>query len=187
MVIDEKQVKLKNGLEVMLKCPQEGDAAELLDFTRTVHAETEFMPRTLSEIEGITSGQQSETLAAIRSSERSVMIAAFLDEEIIGYCIVDAVSDKVKFSHRAGLVISVKKRFWNMGLGSALLDAATDFAFDAGFGQIEADVVSKNALGISIFRHNGFITAGMLPRAQKLTDGGYNDYICFVKYFKKRG
>ncbi|MDE6000867.1 MAG: GNAT family N-acetyltransferase [Clostridia bacterium] len=185
MVIEEKQVQLKNGLQVTFKCPQENDAAELLDFMRTVHAETEFMPRTLSEIEGITREQQGETLSAICNSERSVMLAAFLDEEIIGYCIVDSVSDKTKFAHRAGLVISVKKRFWNIGLGSALLESACEFAFGAGFGQVEADVVSKNVLGIQMFKHSGFITAGMLPRAQKLMDGTYNDYICFVKYFKR--
>ncbi|MDE6598187.1 MAG: GNAT family N-acetyltransferase [Clostridia bacterium] len=185
MVIDERQVKLKNGIEVTFKCPQEGDCPELLDFMRTVHSETEFMPRTLSEIDGITSEQQGETLAAISESEQAVMIAAFLDEEIIGYCVVDAISEKSKFAHRAGLVISVKKRFWNIGLGTALLNAATEFAFSAGFGQVEADVVSKNALGISMFRHNGFITAGMLPRAQRLSDGTYNDYISFVKYYKK--
>ena len=112
------------------------------------------------------------------------MVAAFLDEEIIGYCVVDAISKKEKFAHRAGLVISVKKLYWNLGLGSALLDCAVELAAEAGFGQIEADVVSKNALGITMFKHHGFSTAGMLPHAQKLMDGTYNDYICFVKYFK---
>ena len=185
MIIDEKQVKLKNGLEVTFKSPKAEDAAELLDFMRTVHAETEYMPRTLAEIEEITREQQGETLSAICEAESSQMIAAFFDEEIVGYCIVDAISDKSKFAHRAGVLVSVKKRFWNMGLGSALLDCATDFAFGAGFGQVEADVVDRNALGISMFKHSGFITAGMLPRAQKLSDGTYNNYICFVKYFKK--
>ena len=185
MVIDEKQIRLKNGIEVTLKCPQERDCPELVYFMRTVHSETEFMPRTLSEIDGITVEQQNETIAAINDSACSVMIAAFFDEEIIGYCVVDVISDKSKFAHRAGLVISVKKMFWNMGLGTALLNAATEFAFSAGFEQVEADVVSRNALGISMFKHNGFITAGMLPRAQRLSDGTYNDYISFIKYFKK--
>ncbi len=186
MIIEEKKIKLKNGLEVTFKSPQENDAAELLDFMRTVHAETEFMPRSFEEVEGITADQQCETLRFICDSERSAMIAAFLDEEIIGYCVVDKLSDKAKFAHRAGLILSVKKHYWNLGLGTALLDAATEFAQDADFGQLEAETVSVNALGISMFRHNGFITAGMIPHAQKLADGSYYDYICFIKYFKNR-
>ncbi len=69
-----------------------------------------------------------------------------------------------KVKHRAEFGIAIDKNYWGIGIGQALTAACISFSNDAGYSQLELEVVSDNEGAISLYRKMGFIEFGRNPR-----------------------
>ena len=116
MIIPETAVTLKDGTKVILRSPQRRDAAQLNEYLRLTSGETHYMVRYPEECDRTLEAAQKR-LWAVTDHERSFMLAAFLDGELVGNCGINAMSDHFKMRHRASLGISIKKKAWGLGLG----------------------------------------------------------------------
>lgn len=183
MKMKEKQVTLKDGTSAVLKSVDENEAEPLLAFMNKVYSETDFLALTAREVAAIDVNRQQATIAAYDKAKRGIMLAAYVNGEIVANCTVNMPA-KEKESHRAGFGIAVKSEYRNKGLGAALLSTAIDFAQKVGYEQLEADTVTENVNALLLYQKLGFEAVGRFPRACKLADGAYRDYIRFVKYFK---
>ena len=114
--------------------------------------------------------------------ERSFMLAAFLDGELVGNCGVNAMSDHFKMRHRASLGISIKKKAWGLGLGTLLMEKALEQAKENGFTQVELGVFADNDRARYLYRKLGFTEMGCIPKAFCLKDGTYRDEVQMVKF-----
>ena len=114
MIIPETAVTLKDGTKVILRSPQPRDAAQLNEYLRLTSGETHYMVRYPEECDQTLEAAQKR-LQAMEDHERSFMLAAFLDGELVGNCGVNAMSDHFKMRHRASLGISIKKKAWGVG------------------------------------------------------------------------
>ncbi|MFR1260792.1 MAG: GNAT family N-acetyltransferase [Oscillospiraceae bacterium] len=95
MIIPETAVTLKDGTKVILRSPQRRDAAQLNEYLRLTSGETHYMVRYPEECDRTLEAAQKR-LWAVTDHERSFMLAAFLDGELVGNCGINAMSDHFK-------------------------------------------------------------------------------------------
>lgn len=170
MIIQEKTIILKNGKKCVIKSPDLPDAKKMLNYLKKTSSETDFMVRYPEEIT-MNVEEEEKFLAAIREKPRSVMIGAFIDNELVGNSSIAMVEEKIKFQHRATFGIAVLKEAWELGIGTSLLSEIIAFARDAGYEQIELEVVSKNIRAVNLYKKYGFVIYGTRDNAFKFKDG----------------
>ena len=105
---------------------------------------------------------------------------ALISGEIVGSCGLAPVADNLKTKHRGRLGISVRKKYWGIGIGSLLLREILSFAKEHGIEQVELSVYSDNLRAQKLYERFGFIEWGRLSNAYKLKDGSYRDEINMV-------
>ena len=179
MLIEAKEIQLKNGQRVTLKSPSGKEAGALLEHIRKTSAETHFMSRYPEEI-SLTQEEEEQFLENILQDADNFMISAFMDGELVGNVSVHCIQDLLKYRHRAGMGISVCKKVWNMGLGTVLVKEALSVAAKTSFEQIELGVFSDNRRALHLYEKVGFQKVGRIPGAFKLKDGTYCDEIQMV-------
>ena len=90
---------------------------------------------------------------------------------------IGTVGRKYKVKHRAELGISVLKEYWGLGLGKALTKACIECAKEAGYSQLELNVVAENNAAISLYRSLGFVEFGRNPKGFNSRISGYQELV----------
>jgi ribosomal protein S18 acetylase RimI-like enzyme len=90
---------------------------------------------------------------------------------------IGAVGTKYKVKHRAEFGISILKEYWGLGLGRALTEACIQCARDAGYVQMELNVVSENKRAISLYQNLGFAEFGRNPKGFLSRTSGFQELI----------
>ena len=171
-----KIILLKDGRECCLRNGTENDAQEVLDVFNLTHAETDYL-LTYPDENSFTVEQESSFLKAKTESSNEIEIIAVVDGKIAGTAGIDAVGNKYKTKHRAEFGIGIAKEFWGLGLGRALTGACIECATEAGYTQLELDVVSDNASAISLYKKVGFVEYGRNPKGFNSRISGYQELI----------
>ena len=79
-----------------------------------------------------------------------------------------------RMRHRAELGISVRKEYWNQGLGSRMMEQLITYAENSGIEVISLDVRADNAAAIHLYRKYGFRTIGTFPAYFRIGDQYYD-------------
>lgn len=147
-------------MSLIIEKARPGDAAALLEYLKAVGGESdnltfgaEGIPATLEEEETFLQKQAAQT--------RNVMLLAQENGEIVGDGHIEAFSRRM--SHRAGLGITVRKRAWGRGIGSALMERLIAHAREQKIEIIELQVRSDNARAIRLYQKFGFVKIGHYP------------------------
>lgn len=136
MIIESKELTLKNGLTVTLRSPQISDVRKLLEHKRKTSEETYFMARYPEEITN-DEEREKKRVQSINTDKDDFMIAAFINEKMIGNAGVQKVRESMKYCHRGNLEISIQEQFCNAGLGTVMLQECLEWAKKTSFEQIE--------------------------------------------------
>ena len=180
MNYQEKTFLLKNGRSCLLRGPEEADAELLAGYLKTISAETRNVVREPEEVR-ISVEEEAEFIRKNRENDRALMLLAFVDGRLAGNASFHAVSSWTRVRHRCSMGISVYQEFWGMGIGTALMGEILRCAGDAGFEQMELEVVSANEAAVGLYRKFGFETTGTVPHAFRYQDGTYADFLFMVK------
>lgn len=121
--------------------------------------------------------QESQFLKEKAESENEIEIIAVVNGVVAGTAGIEAVGTKYKVRHRAELGISVAKEFWGLGIGCALMDACIECARQAGYVQLELDVVSENSRAISMYEKAGFEEYGRNPKGFNSRITGFQEIV----------
>lgn len=183
MVFQDKKVILINEKECFLRSPDVVDAEMLLEYLKQTSSETDYMIRYPEEIT-MSIVDEGNFLKAVRENPNSVMISAFVDDKLVGNASINRISDMIKLSHRATFGIAILKEFWQLGIGTVLLTEIIDCAKQAGFEQLELEVVKTNYKAIRLYEQFGFEIYGTRENAFKLKDGSYCAEYLMVKKIK---
>ena len=175
-----KTVRLNNGKECVLRSPGPEDAQGMLDYLRTTSGETVFLLRTPEEV-AMTAEEEAEFLRAALQNPSAIMIAAVIDGRIVGNTGLSGIGSRSKVRHRATIGIAVEKAYWGLGIGSCLMTEAIAWAKDAGYEQIELEVIETNESAVRLYSKYGFEKFGRRERAFKLKDGTYCDELLMMK------
>lgn len=171
-----KIILLKDGRKYCLRNGTENDAHEVLDVFNLTHAETDYL-LTYPDENSFTVEQEGAFLKAKTESSNEIEIVAVVDGKIAGTAGIDAVGNKDKTKHRAEFGIGIAKEFWGLGLGRALTEACIECAKEAGYTQLELDVVSDNASAISLYKKVGFVEYGRNPKGFNSRISGYQELV----------
>jgi RimJ/RimL family protein N-acetyltransferase len=176
MIYQEKVLILNNHQSIALRNPEDSDAASILSYLKQVAGETPFLLRTPEEcVESVA----SETLFIqnINQHPSQIMILAVIDDEIVGISNV-GLKSWLKVKHRATLGISLKQRFWGLGIASILMDEMIHLAKSMGAERLELEVIEGNDRAIALYQRKGFQFMSEVKSAIKYADGTYrSEYV----------
>ena len=119
-----------------------------------LHGENEF----IVPIEGV-----KRKLAMSKESENSIVLIALENEQIIARAEL-AGYNVARIRHRAIFSISVRKEYWNQGIGTEMLKRIVEQAKKMKIRSIELEVISDNVRGIHLYHKMGFVDIGIYKR-----------------------
>ncbi|WP_026514838.1 GNAT family N-acetyltransferase [Butyrivibrio sp. LB2008] len=171
-----KIINLKNGREALLRNGEFADGeAVFVNFNET-HAETDYLLSYPDE-NSFDAQQEAEFLKEKTESPNEIEIVAVVDGVVAGTAGIEAVGAKYKLKHRAELGIAILKEYWGLGIGKALMEACIECAKDAGYTQLELNVVAENERAVSLYKKMGFVEYGRNPRGFNSRVSGYQEIV----------
>ena len=171
-----KQIVLKDGRTATLRHGVEADGAAVFEQFNQTHGETDYLLSYPDE-NSFTAEQEGQFLKRKAESANEVEIIALVDGRVAGTAGVDAIGAKYKLRHRAEFGISVLKEYWGLGIGRALMDACIECARQAGYAQLELEVVAENERAVAMYRRAGFVEFGRNPRGFNSRLSGYQELV----------
>ena len=171
-----QKVLLKNGKEALLRNADAADGYNVFDAFNATHAETDYLLSYPDE-NSFDPEQEAQFLQEKTKSPDEIEIIAIVDGKVAGCAGIRTVGRKYKVKHRAELGISVLKEYWGLGLGKALTKACIECAKEAGYSQLELNVVAENNAAISLYRSLGFVEFGRNPKGFNSRISGYQELV----------
>ena len=171
-----KTITLKDGRICTLRNGEKKDGAPVLANFMLTHEQTDYLLSYPDE-STMTAEQEGRFLQEKTDSESGVELLAEVDGAVAGLAGFDAVGGREKIQHRADFGISVDRQYWNLGIGTALMNACIECARAAGYEQIELSVVAENEAAIAMYRKAGFVEYGRNPKGFKSRFTGYQELV----------
>ena len=171
-----KTVLLVGGVELLVRNAVASDARALHETMQRTHAQTDYLLSYPDE-QSDDDEQEARSLEETERSGNEVELVAIIDGRIVGSAGVSAVRRRRKVAHRARFGISILKEYWGMGIGRMLTDVSIDCARQAGYTQLELEVVADNERAVSLYRCAGFEEFGRNPRGYRSAAAGYQEIV----------
>lgn len=149
-----QKIVLKDGKEAYLRNGVASDGYAVFENFNLTHAETDYL-LSYSDENSFNSEQEGQFLEKKTESTNEIEIIALVDGKVVGTAGIEAVGMKYKVKHRAEFGISVSKNYWGLGIGRALMEACIKCAKEAGYVQLELNVVAENTRAISLYKKRG--------------------------------
>ena len=175
-----KTIKLKDGRKCTLRNGEEKDGQAVLANFILTHAQTDYL-LSYSDENTMTAEQEGRFLQERTDSDNGIQLLAEIDGVVAGLAGFGAVGGREKIRHRADFGISVDRKYWNLGIGTALMNACIECARAAGYEQIELSVVAENEPAIAMYEKAGFVEFGRNPRGFKSRFTGYQELVYMRK------
>lgn len=148
-----------------------GDAAVLVELARTIGAEPEGW--LITDGEWRTPSEERRYLRTIRRSPHAAVLIVESPEGVVGRLSI-ARDPHPASRHVADVGLMVARGFRRRGAGRALMEAAEDWAREAGVHKIELHVFPYNAGAIALYESLGYEREGLrkahLRRGEELVD-----------------
>lgn len=171
-----QMITLKNGAQCCLRNAVEEDAREVIDVFQLTHSQTDYLLSYPDE-NTLDLEREKQFLKGKTERENEIEILAIIAGRVVGTAGISAVGAKYKVRHRAEFGISVDKTFWGLGIGQALMAACIYCAKDAGYTQLELDVVADNERALAMYRKAGFVEFGRNPKGFNSRTAGFQELV----------
>ena len=180
MIFEKKRINLKDGRTCILRPVERKDAEAMIEYLRIVSSETPFLLRNEDEVT-YTVEAEEHLLENKRNDPREIMMVAEVEGIIAGNCGIVSNGNLRRVYHRCGFAIALKEAYWNLGIGSAMMDYAFSLAKEMGYEQAELEVIADNEQAISLYEKLGFRKYGQFPNNMKYRNGQYADAYWMMK------
>lgn len=170
----EREYELRGSKRLIIRNPRIEDAEDLIEYMKIVDCETKFLAREAGEF-SLTVDQEKDFINKATSNGNLFFLVCEIDNEIVANCSVGIGNSNMRFRHRASIGLSVKKKYWNFGIGKLLMQESIDWCKLNKIEQLELEVVTQNDRAISLYKKFGFQIQGTKERAMKYEDGSYAD------------
>ena len=180
MIFSTKTITLRNGKTAVLKTAAPEHAAEMLALLKTTAGETNFLLRYPEEWT-LTEEREAEMLRGMAANPSMLPIACFVDGVVAGNSHI-AFGQGMKQGHRASIGIALAKKYWGLGIGSALMEELIAAAKEHGTEIIELEYIQGNDRAKHLYEKFGFKTVSERPNTIRLKDGTYLSEFYMQKY-----
>jgi RimJ/RimL family protein N-acetyltransferase len=164
-------------MSIRVRPARPGDARPLVELARAVGAEPEGWLISAGEWRSV--WEERKHLAAIGRSGHGEVLVAENDTGIVGR--LSILRDPHPASgHVADVGLMVAAGHRREGVGTALLDAAEDWARGAGIRKLELHVFPHNEAALALYEHAGYRREGY-REAHFQRSGGFVDVLLMAK------
>lgn len=158
---------LKNGKILEISLVNSNDAEEILNYTKIIGGESDFI--TFGP-EGVPYTLEEEKKMLSKYNEQSLypMFIGRIEGEVVTLANLGG-TDRERLRHNAEIGISVIKKYWNQGVGKAMMQVLIEHAKATKIIEnIYLKVRSDNHNAIHLYEAFGFKTMGTYPRQMKI-------------------
>lgn len=158
-----KKVMLKNKKELLIRKAVEEDAGQMAQFKTYISGESDFLSFGENEIE-IAAETERKIIQSENATDNSVIIIALIDGEVAGF-ITFKGGAKIRKRHAGEMGISVRKKYWGLGIASLLLEVLIEWAKGTQIiRKIDLLTRADNEKAIRLYEKYGFKKEGILTR-----------------------
>ncbi|MGY5267663.1 GNAT family N-acetyltransferase [Paraclostridium bifermentans] len=158
-----KEIKLKNGKTAILRSPIKEDAQAMIDYLNIIGGESDFITFGKNEFSMNVEAEQNY-IERINSMDNSKNVLIIIEDEIVGIASITSVQ-KERMKHNGTLGISIRKKYWGIGLGSEIMAYLIDWAKSNKITKkINLLVREDNIKGVKLYEKFGFEKEGLLKK-----------------------
>lgn len=168
-------MKLKDGREIHIGLAQKEHAKDMIEYMNIVGGESDHLLSGANEF-NISIEDEENWIESINSSESSILLIAKDKEKIVGIAsLISPTKDRI--AHQSEVGISLRKDYWGLGIGTAMMEDLIQFARENNQTEIiHLGVKADNAPAIALYKKLGFVEIGRYPKFFKIK-GEYFDEI----------
>ena len=168
----ERVWQLSDGRTVALAAATPADAEDLLQHCLVVGAETDFLTFGPEGI-GLSVDAERAFLGGVR--ERGELFLVARVDGVLAGALNLIRGRRERVTHNVELGITVQRRYWRLGIGRALIDAALAWAPAHGVTRVSLRVREDNARAIALYERLGFRHEGRAERATRVGDAYFGE------------
>ncbi len=170
-----KRVTLKNGEILNIRRPSAEDSSEIIEYINKIAGESENLTFGPGEFKN-TPEEEKRFIESINESDNSLMLVGIINGKIVSILNFNS-SKKNRVKHVGEFGISVRKDFWNIGVGKEMMNYLIDWAKNTKIiKKINLMVRKDNLSAISLYKKFGFEIEGTNSRYFKIR-GKYYDLL----------
>lgn len=182
-VVEPRTFRASTGEQFIVRSARGPDGPSLAAAWRSIIPTTEMVLTSPGEFT-ITDEEESALLESWAASPTSLMLGAFLGEEVLGICGMFAPRFR-RSAHVVDLGMSVSAPWRDRRVGSALLRAAVEYGVaNPWIERITLGVFSHNRAALALYIAHGFQVEGTRHRQARFDDGRYADEIMMARRVK---
>ena len=152
---------LKDGRTLVLRDPVLEDAPEMIEHLKIVGGETDFLLCDENGIDGLNVEGEEGWIRTTLAAPNTKMFVGTVDGKIALVCDVRACNERKRIAHNAVVAISIKRAFWQHGIGSIAMQAMIDFAKSTGeLRTLSLEVRDGNERARALYKRFGFRDVG---------------------------
>ncbi|VBB07585.1 acyl-coa n-acyltransferase [Lucifera butyrica] len=158
-----RQYKLRNSKTLIVRQGRPADAEGFIDYANQVAGESDFLTFNAGEFDESVEFQRM-IIEELNDKTYGLFLIAEMDGEVAGN-LTFRLGMRTKVSHAGEFGLTVKKQYWNLGIGRILIQTLIDWAHDSGnVRKINLKVREDNWRGIALYKKLGFSQEGILKR-----------------------
>lgn len=168
-------MELKNKMILQIEKAVKEDAQQIIDYLNIIGGESDNLLFGANEF--VMSLEAEENyIESVNQSDASALFVGKIEDEII--CVGSVMaSTRNRIAHHSELAISVKKKYWGMGVATHLMQTMIDYAKNSEITEIiHLGVRSDNEMAINLYKKMGFEEYGRFEKFFKI-NGAYYDEV----------
>lgn len=173
----QKRIRLRDGFGAVINLVTEQNAAEVIRYTNSVVGESDNLTFGVEDF-NTTEDQMHSLIRQVSGGTGGVMLKARVTGNLASILLIRR-TDRARIRHVGTLGMTVRRRYWGLGLGRAICEAALSEAHIRGINRIELRVRADNDRAIQLYETVGFIHEGRLQHSF-YCDGNYHDELAMA-------
>ena len=167
---------LPNGQTLLIREALPEDAAAVLQYVHAVSGETDFLGFGAGEFQ-LTEAEEANVLQGYHNADNQLYLVGLIEGAIVAV-ITFAAGRRARTRHCGEFGMSVRRGYWGLGIGGAMLDELIAWARDSQVvSKINLRVRSDNQRAIRLYTRKGFVQEGTIRNDVKLNGIYYHSDI----------
>ena len=158
------------------------DAKKIIDYLNQIGGESDNLLFGENGFSWLTVEKEAELIETTNSTNKNVLLLGLIGNEIASISNLQGFT-RERTSHRCTIALSVKRDYWNQGIGTAMMESLLTFAKEsAGYRVVELQVKADNIYAIHLYQRFGFKKIGQYEKFFKINNI-YYDALLMNLYF----
>jgi len=172
--MEPNKYKLKNEQDLLIREVMPEDGVRLLKFVNEVSSESDFLSFGPDEFE-LSETEEEDFIRICQNSDNRIFIMGLINETIVAI-LHFAAGFRPRVRHTGEFGMTVSKKYWDLGIGSLMLDTLIKWAKETKIVmKINLRVRTDNQSAIHLYEKKGFSVEGTILR-EVYFNGEYFDH-----------